>query len=436
MKMIVRAVFAASLMCTAAGTAILSTPAAHAEEKIGPKVGKPLNDAIKAAQAGDFPAALAAIKEAQGVEDRTPFEDYKINAILAYVALKMNDIPTATTAYEACADSPAMPDEDKKQTFYNAILLSAQAKHYQKAIVYGQQLQALNGLDYKIESMLAIAYYSTRDFSHAQQFAQMSVDAAKAAGQRPPEQALEIIMSSQAQQKNEAGAEQTLETLALDFNKPETWSQLIDIALSSIGGASRTHTSAGKDPDALYLLRLKMVVPNAMSNGSDYLILADAANQQGYPTEAYNVLQKGIGSGKITAAQAGPDYAQARSGAALDQRSLAAIARQAERAKTGEQDIKLAEDYWGYGRYADAEVAARRAIGKGGLKDTSEGPLLLGMLLDVQGKYDDAIQTLAQVDGSTTRTRTAHLWSLYAQAQKIQAQGSAAAASAPAPAQH
>ncbi len=297
-------------------------------------------------------------------------------------------------------------------------------------------MQALNGLDYTTEATLAVAYYSTNDFAHAQQLAQKSVDDAKAAGQPPTEQALIIIMSSQAQQKNDAGAQQTLETLALNFNKRENWSQLVDIALSSIASSSKGHKSPRQDPDALYLLRLKMLVPDAMSSASDFEILADAANQQGYPTEAYNVLQKGIGSGKMTAGQAGSDFALARNGAALDAKQLGTIAAQAERAKTGEQDIKLAEDYWGYGRYADAEAIARRAIGKGGLKDPSEGPMLLGMLLVAQGKYDDAVQTLAQATGSPTRTKAAHLWSLYAQAQKIQAQGSASATQAPAAPQH
>jgi tetratricopeptide (TPR) repeat protein len=293
------------------------------------------------------------------------------------------------------------------------------ATHYQKAITYGTELGAINALDPTTEAMVARAYYETKDFPNAQKYAQMSVDASKATGQAPSEVALDIVMSSQANQHNEAGAQQTLENLALNYNRSSDWSQLIDVAL---GGKNI------KDADALYLLRLKMMIPDAMKD-FDYLSLGSVADQQGYSTEAYSVYQKGIAAGKITAGKAGAGYGHARSGAAIDQKSLGQIAASAEKSKTGEQDIKLAEDYWGYGRFADAEVAARRAISKGGLKDPSEGPMLLGMLLVAQGKYDDAVTTLDQVHGSPSRNNTAHLWSVYAQAQK---KGQGATAQAPA----
>jgi hypothetical protein len=94
--------------------------------------------------------------------------------------------------------------------------------------------------------------------------------------------------------------------------------------------------------------------------------------------------------------------------------------------------VKQAEDYWGYGRYADAETFARMAIAKGGMKDPSEGSMILGLALVAQGKNDDAIAALGQVSGSEGRSKAAHLWSLYAQAKKKQAGSSAPPAPAPA----
>jgi len=419
MKSIVRAAFIVSLMSSVAGIAAMAPTPVWADQKLSQKIGKPLQAATKAAQAGDYAGALASIKEAQAIDDRTDFENYKINAILAYVAIQMKDYPTATTATEAAADSPAMPDEERPEMLHNAVLLAVPAQQYQKAIAYGQQLQAINALDAVTEGMLARAYYELKDFAHAQQYAQMSVDASKAAGKPPNEVAMQIILSAQANQHNEAGAKETLENLAVTYNKADTWGQLIDQA---IGG------KFVKDADALYLLRLKMLIPDAMKS-EDYPALASAADQQTYSTEAYDVLQKGIARGKITAAQAGSTLGHARSGAALDQHELGAIASSAEKSKNGLQDIKLAEDYWGYGRFADAEAVARRAITKGGLKDPSEGPMLLGMLLVAEGKYDDAIKTLSEVNGSASRNSVAHLWSLYAQAQQ-KSQGTTAAAPA------
>ena len=72
------------------------------------------------------------------------------------------------------------------------------------------------------------------------------------------------------------------------------------------------------------------------------------------------------------------------------------------------------------GRYADAEAAARRAIAKGGLKDPSEGNLILGISLVAQGKNIEAQEPLSKVDGSQARAKAGHLWYLFAEARAKQ----------------
>jgi tetratricopeptide (TPR) repeat protein len=412
----VRAVFAASLLCsTAIGAAVLSSGAAMADDKpagkVSKAVAKPLSEAQKLMNSGDLQGSLAKVKEAQAVPDRTPFDDYEINQFLGFISIKLNDHPTADTAFEAMADSPALPDADKNNIVHNALLLSSEAKHYQKTIAYGQVLEAMNALNLETTQQIAIAYYNTGDQAHAQQYAQKAIDLAKAAGQQPDQSLLQIVMNAQVKQNNEAGAEQTLEQLVLTSGDPKALSQLIDVSVSTPGM---------NDLYFMDLLRLKFLA-HAMSP-DDYGQLGNAAYLQGYPEEAVTVLQQG-GKGGTTLRKSMTD-------AATDQRGLAGAAASAAKARSGLEDIKLAEDYWGYGRFADAEVAARRAIGKGGIKDPAEGPLTLGMTLVAQGKYDEAIQTLGQVGGNQAARKTAHLWSVYAQVKK----GAAAPAAAPAPA--
>ena len=153
----------------------------------------------------------------------------------------------------------------------------------------------------------------------------------------------------------------------------------------------------------------------------------------GYPAEAKSILEDGIAKGKLrnhgrTAAQ----LAKARRDTLADKRALRGIAAAANRSRGGEQEVKLAEDYWGYGRYADATAAAQAGIAKGHLKDASEGSFILGISLIAQGKYADGRTALAKVDGSAARAKAAHLWDLYAQSKMPQ---TAAATPAPAKAQ-
>ncbi|HEY5046486.1 MAG TPA: hypothetical protein VII49_00510 [Rhizomicrobium sp.] len=412
----VRAIFGASLLCTTAmGAAILAGGVAAAADKLSSAVAKPLAEAQKLMQTGDNQGALAKVKEAQAASTQKPFDDYEINQFFAAIEIKLNDYAAATTAAEAAADSPAMPDADKKGVLHNAFVLSGQAKQYAKTIAYGQQLAALNAMDDETTADLAIAYYESGDVPHAQQYAQQGIDLAKAAGKQPNPSLLQIVMNAQVKQNNQGGAEQTLEQLVQTTGDPKALGQLIDVSLSTPGM---------NDLYFFDLLRLKLLA-GAMT-ADDYTQLGNTAYLQGYPEEAVRVLQQG-GKG-------GDTLRKSRNEAATDERQLPSIAASAAKAKTGEQDAKLAEDYWGYGRYADAEAAARRAVSKGGMKNPAEGPLILGMSLAAQGKYDEATQAFGQVGGNQAAKKTAHLWTLYAQTKKGPS-AAAPAAATPAPAQ-
>ena len=69
-------------------TALLLPATAMAQQKVGPAVGKFLKTAQDAIQRKKWDQALAAIKQAQAVEPKTAFEQYKINELLWYVYLQ------------------------------------------------------------------------------------------------------------------------------------------------------------------------------------------------------------------------------------------------------------------------------------------------------------------------------------------------------------
>ncbi|MGD0192245.1 MAG: hypothetical protein ABSD74_16005 [Rhizomicrobium sp.] len=414
----VRAAFAVALLSgSALGISMLLAEQAQAADHLSSSVQKPLAEATKLMNAGDFQGALAKVREAQAAGSTKDFDIYKINQFLAAIDIKLNDYAGAATAEEAAADSSAMPDEDKKDILHNALLLSGQQKQWQKTLSYGQQLQALNGMDQQTTGMMALAYYNTSDSAHAKQFAQQAIDMAKAAGQTPDTALTQILMNAQVAQNDQAGAQATLEQLYLQSGDASSLGQLVDASYGA-NGMNETYY--------LDMLRLKFLA--GVMQPDDYTQLASTAYLVGLPVEAVNVLEKGNATGGKNA----DILRKSRNDAAMDQRQLAGNAADAAKAKSGQLDVKMAEDYWGFGRFADAEASARRAISKGGIKVAGEGQLMLGMALVAQGKYDEAIQVLGQVTGNAAAQKTAHLWSLYAQAKKGPAT-SQSLTSAPAP---
>lgn len=428
-KQFARAALAAALLCSSAGAAMMiSTAPAYAADTphVTRSVGVALSAAIKAINTGDFKTAADKLTEAGSGSDLTDYDKLKINQVKGFLALKQQDYNTAATAFEALIVSPAfgdLPPDEQTTTLHNAMILSAQEKHWANVITIAQKIEKTTPLDYKSDSVVAQAYYLTNDFPNAKIYAEKGIAAATAKGVVPEKAAYQILMSAQVKNNNQTGAIKTLEQLALHYHAADDWGRLIDMAMSSKGL---------DELDALYYYRLRFAA-GATAAAEDYQIAAGIALHQGYPAEAESVLEKGLSAGTLS--DSGKTHSlleKARHDASADRRSLAAVAKSAAHSKEGLQEVKLAEDYWGYGRYQDAIAAAQSGLAKGGLKDPGEGYYILGISQVAAGQYDAGEATLAKVDGTGARARGAYLWTLYAKSKVPPPPPPAAAAPAPA----
>jgi tetratricopeptide (TPR) repeat protein len=402
-------VFAA---CLATGVAVsLASPATSAPS-ISRSVGKPLSEADKAMKANDLATAAAKVQEAQAATDRTPFDDYTIEQFAANLSLKQKDLAGAEKHFKAAADSPAMPEADKKNIYTVTIEVATNLSDWPTIVQYGKQLQAMNALDTAVVEPLAVAYYNTGDHASALSLAQTQVAADKAAGRQPSQALMQIVMNAQAGSKDTAGAIATLEGLVVDYGDPADWARLIDPAF----GRGMT------DLQALNLYRLR-IATNATTSVDDYAIMATVTTKAGYPGETVSMLEHGLAKGEIKPGDqtAGP-LAAARQKTVEDKRMLPTFDTQAKARKTGDFDVKVAETYYGYGQYAEAEAAARRAMDKGGVKDAAEAPMVLGMSLAREGKNAEAVDVFSKVGGNANDKKIAHLWTLYAQRKNSAAQ--------------
>jgi tetratricopeptide (TPR) repeat protein len=393
---LIRAAFISSLFLTTSGL-VVAVPftVAQAAEKVGKAVGVPLSAAQKAAEAQDWAGALASVRQAQAVPDKTPYEDYVINKFLSIVAINLKDMNTARTAAEAALASPTMPPEDKKDLLHNVFILESANNNYPAIIQYGKQLEAIGSLDPEQLSNIAIAYYNTKDVPTAQQYAQKAIAAAKAAGKRPPQAALEITMNGQAKTNPEA-AVQTLEQIVSQNNSPVEWGKLISVGFNAKGM---------NDVTAMDLYRL-MLVTKAF-NASEAKLAGRLANSLHYYGDTVAILE--------SAGVTGPDLAAAKSNAAKEQ-GLIATEVSAGRKSGGATALNVAEGLYGYGRYAEAEELARLAGSRAG-KNPGEATTVVGMAQVRQGKFAGAAQTFQSVSGNAAMMKVAHLWGIYARQQ-------------------
>lgn len=415
-KFIRRATLAA-LLSTASAIAVtallpiqptLAAAAAAKGPNIRPAVGKPLNDAIKftdaakaakndAEKAKAFADALAKVKEADAVKDKTPDEDYQVSKFLGFIAINqpMPDYAAAAAAYNRQVASGGAPEAEKAGVYNVAMRLNYQEKNFPEAIKDGVELEKLQPLDDTGYLVMIQAYYNTNDFANAADTAKKEIAAKTAAGMKPSEDVLGLLLNSQIKNMNEAGAREALDQLAMVTAKPDVWGQEMDFALGTKGIT---------DHQLLNLYRLSILA--GTMKGTDFAAMATIDLQNGLPKEAIAVLTKGNQTGDL--------LTQANQLAARDEQTLPALAAEATKHMDGEVDVKLGESYYTYGRYDDAIAALQKGIQKGGLKDPADAKTTLGIVLLAAGKKDQAVAAFddAAKDQSAAG-QVAHVWTLY-----------------------
>jgi tetratricopeptide (TPR) repeat protein len=409
MTKFIRCATLAALFSTASAFALTIAPVRPAEaaartaakkEDEGPKVraavGKGLNDAMKAIDAKDFATALTKAREVDAsIKDKTPFEEYQVAKYLGFIAINqpMPDYAAATVAYNREIASGGAPDAEKAGMYAVALRLNYQTMNFPEVIKDAAELQKLQPLDDTGYLVLIQSYYNTNDFANAAETAKKEIAAKVAAGGKPSEDVLGLLLNAQIKNKNEAGAREALDQLASISSKPEVWGQEIDFVLGAQGIT---------DHQLLNAYRLSMLTGNMKD--TDFAAMATIDLQNGLAKEAVASLTKGNKSGDL--------MNQANSLAARD--DLNALAVEAAKQTNGEIDVKLGESYYTYGQYDKAIEALEKGIQKGGLKDPADAQTTLGIAYLAAGQKDKALATFDQAQKAQgAGGQVAHAWWLY-----------------------
>src|SRR2546423_11146890 len=102
-----------------AASALAQEPGAGGQT-VRPEIGKPIQAAIELLKSKKGKEALAKVREAQAVGDRTPYENYLIERVLGQAAAAAGDPTTAARAFEKVATYPASPVGDRGTDFSDA----------------------------------------------------------------------------------------------------------------------------------------------------------------------------------------------------------------------------------------------------------------------------------------------------------------------------
>jgi tetratricopeptide (TPR) repeat protein len=407
-----------SLNLAAFGAAVIlpvTSAVAADEQKVSAKVGKPLQEALTAGQAKQWDEALAKLRDADAVADKTAFDQFKINEVFAWVYISQKKYGDAAGVYEKLLGSSYVSAEQADQYVKQIAQMYLQTRNNAKAMEYLQRWLKAHPGDTDMTAILGQLQYQSGQLKQSLDTFAGLVSTSERAGQKPKEDWLKIMygVSYKLAGSPTALDKSTLNVVEklLRYYPNETyWAAML----------SGLRSQQNSDGYQFQLDRLMLSV-GTLKDPGEFIEMAQLANNFGFPGEAQSVLETGYTKGAIGAG--GGKEREDRLKASItkladaDKASLAALDKKARAAVTGQDDATLGEAYMGYGQYPQAIEALERGLKKGGLKKPDQAQIALGIAYLRSGQTDKARSTFRQVSADSELGRIASLWSLHAAAK-------------------
>jgi len=384
---------------------LISIAPVHAQA-LRPEIGRPLQQASEALRAGNAREALAKVREAEAVGNRTAAETLTINRMKAAAAQRAGDNAIAVQALEAIA--PAVSGAELGQIAEQLAAAYAQLRNTAKAGEWVNRAKAAGNNSATLRQLESWLQTASGDFAAIARDAAAAVTAAEQAGRRPEEADLLRLADAQNRLNQSAAYVQTLERLVLNYpGKKDYWNAYL----------ARLPRKSGFSPRfELDVLRLRLAA-SAMTRTEDFMEMAQLALQAGLPAEAERIVNRGYAVGALgTGAEAARhqrlrDLTMRR--LAESRAAMAAQATEAAAAPDGEALVRVGYAYATLGDVARAVQLIEQGIAKGRLRNPEDAKLRLGMAkLMSPATRNAGIATLRTVRGTDGSAEIARLWTV------------------------
>ncbi|MFL6661060.1 MAG: hypothetical protein ACJ8G7_02710 [Rhizobacter sp.] len=386
------------------GAAVL--PAAVHAQAVRPEIGKPLQAAQELIRAQRFKEALAKVREADAVPNKSAGESSLIERMRIAAASGAGDVETAARSFEAIGGQVSAAErlrmiESLAGGYYRA-------KEYGKAQQWGQRYFKEGGTSPAIRTLLIQSQYLAGDFAGAARELRTETEQAERAGSAPGEDRLKLLVNATLKLNDTNGYVWALERLVTYYPKKEYWVDLL---------ARLQRKPNFSDRLALDTYRLSLAT-GSMTQANDYMEMAQLAVQAGSPAEAKQVLDKGfeakvLGQGAEAERQKRlRDLVQKRLDE--DKTNQAANIAEAQEAKDGSALVNAGMNLVFSGDKQKGLQLMQQGIAKGNLKRADDAKLHLAIAQIMAGESGKAQATLRTVTGNDGTADLARLWALYA----------------------
>ena len=376
-----------------------------AQAQVRPEVGRPLQQAADLLKNNRTKEALAKVREAEAVPNRTPAENLTIDRMRGAAAARAGDPQTAIKSFEAVLASGRLSGAEQGQMTEQIAYQYAQLKDWPRTREWAAKARAMPGTNgAELDKLLAFVNAQSGDFAAVARDAQAAVEAAEKAGRRPDEADLLRLADALRRTGNTAGQTAVLEKLITHYPKREYWQIVLGRVQAKPGFSQRL---------AVDVLRLKRQT-KTLDSADEYVEMTQLLLQDGQAAEARAVVDEGFGAGLLGKGEQAERQQRLRALATPRATSAAADLASAEQGladdKSGDTLVRIGLGYSGLGQHDKAIALIQQGIKKGGLRLPQQAQLYLGIALARAGQKDRAAQAFRAVGGTDGAAELARLW--------------------------
>ncbi|MCG6871489.1 MAG: tetratricopeptide repeat protein [Gammaproteobacteria bacterium] len=309
---------------------------------------------------------------------KNPYELAVVTQIYGFVYAAQSQYPKALEYMERAYRLDALPEEPTKQLVYNMAQLNMAIKRFRKGIkILEEWFATAEKPSAEAYALAGVGWANLNDYGKAIPYLKKAI----AIAETPQEDWFKLLLAMHYERSEFKQAAGVLEKMVRFWPQEERyWQQLSGIRLR-----------LEEDDKALAVLELAYK-QDLLEKSEDWVRLAMLYLHREVPAKAGAVLEKGIRDGIVESDQKNWELlGNAWTAAQEKEKAIEALSKAATMAGDGKLDLRVAYLYLQKEDWKNSAAALKRALQKGGLKDTGTAYIMLGMSAYETKAYDDAV---------------------------------------------
>jgi tetratricopeptide (TPR) repeat protein len=369
-------------------------------QAVSKEVYERIQKAQEAVDAKKYRDALDMLNRLYNPDKLTEYEQANVLNYIGFVYYNMDDINNALSTFEKLLRIPSLEPQLAKQVTLTVAQLYTMQEQYGKALSTLDRWFAMEpnpGPDQYI--LKAQILYNLDRYKDMINPIETAMQVARDRDTTVKEDWWNLLNFAYFQQENYAKVRDIQKTLLQNWPKARYW--------KSLAGA---YTELGEDEKLIYAYDAAHT-QGMLEKDTEFVTMAQLYLQAEVPYKAATLLQEKMDAGIVPKVE--KNYrllSQAWQLSMEDEKAIPALQAAARLSEDGELDLRLANSYLNIGEYGECVKSANTALRKGGLKNSDNAQISLGMCLYNQRRFADAKTAFQRAARAPRSQRTANQW--------------------------